>query len=67
MKEKTSKIIKGIVVGILAIILTINVYVMVQTKTKPNSVPSIFEYKSFIVLSGSMETEIYVGDLVFVK
>ena len=66
-KNRILKIIKGIVVGILLIILMMNVYVIIQTKSKPNSVPSIFGYKPFIVLSGSMETEIYVGDLVFVK
>ena len=60
-------IIKGIIIGILLVILMLNIYVMVQAKAKPNSVPSIFGYKPFIVLSGSMETEIYVGDLVIVK
>ena len=40
---------------------------MVQAKTKPDSVPSLLGYKPFIVLSGSMETEIYVGDLVIIK
>ena len=60
-------VIKGIIIGILLVILMLNIYVMVQAKAKPNSVPSIFGYKPFIVLSGSMETEIYVGDLVIVK
>ena len=40
---------------------------MIQAKSNPNDVPSLFGYKPFIVLSGSMETEIYVGDLVIVK
>lgn len=66
-KGRISRIIKGIVIGLLLIVLMINVYVMIQAKSKPNSVPSVFGYKPFIVLSGSMETEIYVGDLVFVK
>ena len=64
---KFSKIIKDIVIGLLMIILMINIYIIIQAKLKPNSVPSIFGYKPFIVLSGSMETEIYVGDLIFVK
>ena len=33
----------------------------------PDKVPSVFGYKPFVVLSGSMESEISVGDLVFVK
>lgn len=66
-KSKISGIIKGIILLLLFAVLMINVYVIIQAKTKPNSVPSVFGYKPFIVLSGSMETEIYVGDLVFVK
>ena len=66
-KEKILGIIKAVFIIILVIILMINIYVMIQTKTKPNSVPSLFGYKPFIVLSGSMEDEMYVGDLVIVK
>ena len=66
-KGRILRVIKGIVICLLLIVLMINVYVMIQAKSKPNSVPSVFGYKPFIVLSGSMETEIYVGDLVFVK
>ena len=33
----------------------------------PDKGPSIFGYKPFVVLSGSMETKINVGDLVIVK
>ena len=66
-KGSVLKIIKGIFIGLLLIILMINIYVIIQAKSKPNSVPSVFGYKPFIVLSGSMETEIYAGDLVIVK
>lgn len=62
-----SKIIKGIVVCFLSIVLILNAYIIIQAKSKPNSVPSVFGYKPFIVLSGSMETKIHIGDLVFVK
>ena len=66
-KNNVWKVIKGIVIGVLAIILMINIWIIVQVKSNPDKVPSIFGYKPFIVLSGSMESEIYVGDLVFVK
>ena len=66
-KGIVSKVLKGIVIAILVVILILNVYVMIQAKSKPNEVPSIFGYKPFIVLSGSMENEIFVGDLVIVK
>ena len=62
-----SRIVKGIVIVILSIILILNLYVMIQAKSNPNAVPSIFGYKPFIVLSGSMEDNIHVGDLVIVK
>lgn len=52
---------------ILIPILIINVYIMIQSKTNENKVPSIFGIKPFIVLSGSMESEIYKGDLIFTK
>ena len=70
MEKKKSiipKILKGILIVILAIVLTINTAILIQSKTNPDKVPNIFGYKPFIVLSGSMETEIYVGDLVFAK
>lgn len=35
--------------------------------THPDEVPSFFGWKPFIVLSGSMETQISAGDIVVVK
>ena len=61
------KILKIVVICLLIIILAINVSVIIQAKTNPDKVPGIFGYKPFIVLSGSMESEIQVGDLVLVK
>ena len=61
------KVLKITVISILSIILVLNIYIMVQANLSPNKVPSVFEYKPFVVLSGSMESEISVGDLVFVK
>lgn len=61
------KVLKITVISILSIILVINIYIMVQANVSPDKVPSVFGYKPFVVLSGSMESEISVGDLVFVK
>lgn len=52
---------------ILIPILIMNLTIMYQAKTNEDVVPSVFGYKPFIVLSGSMETEIHVGDLIFTK
>ena len=60
-------IIKWVIVVVLAVLVIIIGSVFIQTKTNPNKVPSIFGYKPFVVLSGSMESEIYTGDLAIVK
>ena len=74
MKEnKQNK--KGIVVRIFKIIfftvafiiLFIAVIIMYKANTDPTKVPDVFGYKPMIVLSGSMETSIHTGDLVFIK
>ena len=61
------KILKITAISILSIVLLLNIYIMVQANVSPDKVPSVFGYKPFVVLSGSMESEISVGDLVFVK
>lgn len=61
------KVLKSLIITLLVLVLLVNISIIIQTKIKPDAVPSIFGYKPFIVLSGSMETEIYVGDLVIVK
>lgn len=52
---------------VLIPILMINIYIMYQANTNKDEVPSVFGYKPFIVLSGSMETEIHRGDLIITK
>ena len=47
--------------------LLINIYIIYQAKTNPDEVPNIMGYKPFMVLSGSMESKIHKGDLIFVK
>ena len=61
------KVLKITIISILSIVLLFNIYIMVQANVSPDKVPSVFGYKPFVVLSGSMESEISVGDLVFVK
>lgn len=68
-EKKTSalKIFKIFLISLLSMVLLFNIYIMIQAKSSPNKVPSIFGYKPFIVLSGSMEPKIKKGDLIFVK
>lgn len=69
MKEvkKILKVINRFIIVLLIIIVMLIGAVFVQTIINPDKVPDIFGYKPFIVLSGSMETEIYTGDLAIVK
>ena len=67
-KSKLSvRILQYVVLCILAILVVICGAVFIQTKVNPDKIPSIFGYKPFVVLSGSMETEIFKGDLVVTR
>lgn len=60
-------IIKTIFFIICIILLIIGMSIIYKANKHPDKVPDIFGIKPFIVLSGSMETEIYTGDLAFVE
>ena len=65
---KKIKIILSTVILILVVpILIFSFVILVNSILKPNEVPSFFGWKPFIVLSGSMETEINSGDIAVVK
>ena len=57
------KIVQYVVLTVLVLLVVICAAVFIQTKVNPDKIPSIFGYKPFVVLSGSMETEIFKGDL----
>ncbi|MBR1802461.1 MAG: signal peptidase I [Clostridia bacterium] len=61
------KIVSIIVLIILIPILFVNGVILINSFIHPDEIPSFFGWKPFIVLSGSMETEIYAGDLAVVK
>ena len=65
--QSVSNWIFAIVVTILLAILAINIHITLQAKNDENTVPNVFGYKPFIVLSGSMETQIHIGDLIITK
>lgn len=65
--QKLSNWLSILVCIILIPLLLINLSIILQAKNNEDAVPSIFGYKPFIVLSGSMETEIFRGDLIIVK
>lgn len=65
--QKLKKILSVIALLILIPILFISGVILINSYTHPDEVPSFFGWKPFIVLSGSMETQISVGDIVIVK
>ena len=72
-KDKKSKkgivgrVLKGFFIIIAIIVLSIATLILYKANTDPDKVPDVLGYKPMIVLSGSMETSIHTGDLVFVK
>lgn len=62
--KKFANILFSIVLVVIAIVLTITIVEKILWK---DNTPSVFGYKNFIVLSGSMEPTLNVGDIVFVK
>lgn len=67
MFNKVKKIISIIILMILLPILFVSGVILVNSFMYPEEIPSFFGWKPFIVLSGSMESEIYAGDVAVVK
>lgn len=61
------RIIKYIAITILLVLALMFLSILIQTKKNSDKIPSIFGYKPFIILSESMESELYKGDLAIVK
>lgn len=61
------RVLNIILLVILFVILFVNSVILISSWVKPDEVPSFFGWKPFITLSGSMETEIFAGDLAVVK
>lgn len=60
--------ILSIIISILMLpIIVVNGILIVKSFLNPDEIPDAFGYKPFIVLSGSMEPTILVGDLEIVK
>jgi len=73
-KEKPGGVphIIGTVIGVLLILallplIACNVTLMIKSLLRPDKVPTFFGIAPLIVESGSMEDEILINDLIFVK
>lgn len=65
--KKIRNIVCVCVIVLLIPILFVSSVILIDSYTNPDEVPSFYGWKPFIVLSGSMETEISAGDIVVVK
>lgn len=61
-----SSLIEALLCIIFIPIIIVNVILIVSSYTHPNEMPSVFGIKPTIVLSGSMEPDIKIGDLIFI-
>lgn len=68
---KKSRLIKRILTIIIYILLIPiilwNLIIMVQTIKNPNETPSVYGIKTFCIISGSMEPDIQINDVVLIK
>lgn len=61
------KLFIGFLLIIILAVLFINSVILISSWINPDEVPGFFGWKPFITLSGSMETEIFAGDLAIVR
>ena len=61
------KIISAILYMILIPIIIFNFTLIIKSFINPNEIPDFFGYKTFVIVSGSMEPTIMTGDAILVK
>lgn len=64
-KPKWKKIVGGILTAIIILALIFCVVLVVQVKTSKK--PFLFGYATYVIVSGSMEPELHVGDVILIK
>ena len=62
-----SPVVRYAALGILAILIGVNVFALNASRLAGDAVPMPFGYGASVVLSGSMEPTLSVGDLLIVK
>lgn len=64
--KKIGKILSGIFTGLLAVILAVNLYTIAARYITGTPQPAVFGWSWAVIISGSMEPEILVDDLIIV-
>lgn len=67
MTKKLINVIQKIIVLLLAVVLTLNLIVLASSVIFKEDLPKLFGYSRAVVLSGSMEPELSVDDVVLYK
>lgn len=66
-KNTRNKIFKIIFYPIIILILICNIVLIMQKMMNPTEIPNLLGYKSFIIVSGSMEPNLNIGDMVIIR
>jgi signal peptidase len=64
---KIKKILNFIVYIILIPLLIYNISLIIQNFVNPTETPNFFGIKTYVIISGSMEPQINIGDIVVIK
>ena len=65
--NRMKKTINIIIYILLVPMLVYNFSLIVQAVLKPNETPAFLGYKMYVIVSGSMQPELDIGDIVIVK
>lgn len=65
--EKRFEKIKLIFIILISIVIILNLILIFKAILIPNKIPSLFGYKTFSIISGSMQPAIDIGDIIIVK
>lgn len=66
-KNRIKKYISIFVYIILIPLLLYNITLIIQAILKPNETPNFFGIKTYVIVSGSMQPKLNIGDIVVVK
>lgn len=67
MKKQTKTIVRTVVLIVIALIVGINLYMLNASRVAGNAMPMPFGVGATVVLSGSMENTLSIGDLLIVS
>ncbi len=67
MKKIFFRVFCTILIVLILLVLMFDIILVIESNKDQDKVPAVFGYKLFIVMTGSMQSKINVGDLVIVK